>query len=171
MNIISLLWEEVRAPCSSSTRENRKWWRLVSHFIEEKNTDPGVFLSIESKCVRFDVLIRITTGYCGTVIDNVKIINLLYFTNLVYFYFAFWECVTVSCAGNVGPEQQSTEDVLDFLSQSSDMEDFGSVHSEPEAETHIMSCYHGIYANGAVRQCEMSSTEQLAKTSKYVFLS
>ncbi|MCJ8728298.1 hypothetical protein PDJAM_G00002840 [Pangasius djambal] len=68
--------------------------------------------------------------------------------------------------GNVGAEQQSPEDVLEFLSQTSDMEDFDSVHSEPEAETHIMSCYHGIYANGAVRQCELSSTEQHAKTSE-----
>ncbi|XP_053092590.1 uncharacterized protein LOC113526741 isoform X1 [Pangasianodon hypophthalmus] len=68
--------------------------------------------------------------------------------------------------GSVGAEQQSPEDVLEFLSQTSDMEDFDSVNSEPEAETHIMSCYHGIYANGAVRQCEMSSTEQPAKTSE-----
>lgn len=72
----------------------------------------------------------------------------------------------MSCAGSVGAEQQSTEDILEFLSQTSDMADFDSVHSEPEAETHIMSCYNGIYANGAERQCEMSNTEQHAKTSK-----
>lgn len=75
----------------------------------------------------------------------------------------------MSCAGNVGPEQQSTGDILDFLSQTSDADNFGSVHSEPEAETQIMSCYHGVYANGAVRQCEMSGTEQRAQTSKYAF--
>ncbi|KAK3571126.1 hypothetical protein QTP86_001922 [Hemibagrus guttatus] len=68
--------------------------------------------------------------------------------------------------GSVGAEQQSTEDILEFLSQTSDMEDIDGVHSEPEAETHIMSCYHGIYANGTVRQCEIASTEQHAKTSK-----
>lgn len=73
-------------------------------------------------------------------------------------------------AGSVGPEQQSTEDILDFLSQTSDVDNFGSVGSEPEAETRLMSCYHGIYGTGAVRQCEMSSSEQRAKTSMYVFL-
>lgn len=72
----------------------------------------------------------------------------------------------MSRAGSAGAEHQSPEDIADFLSQASDMEDSDSAHSEPEAEAHIMSCYHGIYANGAVRQCEMSSTEQLAKTSK-----
>lgn len=72
----------------------------------------------------------------------------------------------MSHAGSVGAEPQSTEDILDFLSQTSDTEDFDSVHSEPEAETHIMSCYHGMYASGAVRQCEMTSTEQHAKASK-----
>ncbi|KAF4088557.1 hypothetical protein AMELA_G00084030 [Ameiurus melas] len=68
--------------------------------------------------------------------------------------------------GSVGTEQQSTEDILEFLSQTSDLEDLVSDHSEPEAETHILSCYNGIYANGAVQQCEMSSTEQHAKPSK-----
>lgn len=72
----------------------------------------------------------------------------------------------MSHAGNVGTEQQSTEDILEFLSQTSDMEDLVSDPSDPEAETHIMSCYNGIYANGAVQQCEMSSTEQHAKPSK-----
>ncbi|TSL82474.1 Zinc finger protein 90 [Bagarius yarrelli] len=68
--------------------------------------------------------------------------------------------------GSVGAEQQNTEDILEFLSQTSDTEDFDGVHSEPEAETHIMSCYHGISASGSVRQCEMASKEQHAKTSK-----
>ncbi|XP_060777293.1 uncharacterized protein LOC132886543 isoform X3 [Neoarius graeffei] len=68
--------------------------------------------------------------------------------------------------GSVGAEQQSNEDILEFLSQTSDMEDLDGVHSEPEAEAHIMSCYNGINGNGAERQCEMSSSEQHAKTSK-----
>lgn len=72
----------------------------------------------------------------------------------------------MSSAGSVGAEQQSNEDILEFLSQTSDMEDLDGVHSEPEAEAHIMSCYNGINGNGAERQCEMSSSEQHAKTSK-----
>ncbi|XP_058252281.1 uncharacterized protein LOC131357349 isoform X3 [Hemibagrus wyckioides] len=72
--------------------------------------------------------------------------------------------INIPCSG--GAEQQSTEDILEFLSQTSDMEDVDGVSSEPEGETHIMSCYHGIYANGTGRQCEIGSTEQHAKTSK-----
>lgn len=72
----------------------------------------------------------------------------------------------MSCAGSVGAEQQSTEDVLEFLSQTSDMVDTDSVNSEPEAETHIMSCYHGVYSKGIVLQCETASPDQHAKMSK-----
>lgn len=72
----------------------------------------------------------------------------------------------MSSAGSGGAEQQSTEDILEFLSQTSDMEDVDGVSSEPEGETHIMSCYHGIYANGTGRQCEIGSMDQHAKTSK-----
>ncbi|XP_060726856.1 uncharacterized protein LOC132846248 isoform X1 [Tachysurus vachellii] len=67
---------------------------------------------------------------------------------------------------SVGAEQQSTEDVLEFLSHTSDMEDTDSVNSEPEAETHILSCYHGVYSKGIVLQCETASLEQHAKMPK-----
>ncbi|XP_053349709.1 uncharacterized protein LOC128519837 isoform X1 [Clarias gariepinus] len=70
--------------------------------------------------------------------------------------------------GNVGAEQQSAEDVLQFLSRPSDTENCESVHSEPETETHLMSCYHDICANGAVRQCESTDSEQHAKTSNRI---
>ncbi|KAI5620578.1 zinc finger protein 576, tandem duplicate 2 [Silurus asotus] len=63
-------------------------------------------------------------------------------------------------------EQPRSEDILEFLSQTSDREDYEGVHSEPEAETHILSCYCGIYANGAVRPCEIANAEQHANISK-----
>ncbi|KAL6489416.1 hypothetical protein MHYP_G00031570 [Metynnis hypsauchen] len=53
--------------------------------------------------------------------------------------------------GDVGTEQQSAQGFLEFLSQSSDTEDGDNFQSEPEAETHIMSCYHGIRTNRAVQ--------------------
>ncbi|XP_036449720.1 uncharacterized protein LOC118823945 isoform X2 [Colossoma macropomum] len=57
--------------------------------------------------------------------------------------------------GDVGTEQQSAQGFLEFLSQSSDTDDVDNFQSEPEAETHIMSCYHGIRTNRAV-QVELS---------------
>ncbi|XP_017557576.2 uncharacterized protein LOC108429978 isoform X2 [Pygocentrus nattereri] len=53
--------------------------------------------------------------------------------------------------GDVGTEQQSAQGFLEFLSQSSDTEDGDNFQSEPEAETHIMSCYHGIRTKRAVQ--------------------
>ncbi|XP_066539340.1 uncharacterized protein [Hoplias malabaricus] len=53
-------------------------------------------------------------------------------------------------------EQQSTQGFLEFLSQSSDTEDTDNFQSEPEAETHIMSCYHGICTNKTIQQHEVS---------------
>lgn len=54
--------------------------------------------------------------------------------------------------GDVSAEQQRTQDFLEFLSENSDTDDADSVHSEPEAETILMSCYHGIQSNGTVHQ-------------------
>ncbi|KAL7886616.1 hypothetical protein AOLI_G00043370 [Acnodon oligacanthus] len=53
--------------------------------------------------------------------------------------------------GDVGTEQQSAQGFLEFLSQSSDTEDGDNFQSEPEAETHVMSCYHGIRTNREVQ--------------------
>lgn len=68
-------------------------------------------------------------------------------------------------AGNVGTEQLNTIDLLDFLSQNSDTEDFDQVQSEPEAEALVVSCYHGIQTNGKVQQ-EKSSMEEYFRNLK-----
>lgn len=47
-------------------------------------------------------------------------------------------------------EQQRTQGFLEFLSENTDAVDAGNIHSEPEAETIVMSCYHGIQSNGTV---------------------
>lgn len=57
---------------------------------------------------------------------------------------------TSSEDGDVSGEQQSTQGFLEFLSQNSDAGDSDNVHSEPEAETILMSCYHGIQNNATV---------------------
>lgn len=54
--------------------------------------------------------------------------------------------------GDVSAEQQRTQGFLEFLSENSDTDDADSVHSEPEAETILMSCYHGIQSNGTVHR-------------------
>lgn len=54
--------------------------------------------------------------------------------------------------GDVSGEQQSTQGFLEFLSQNSDAGDSDIVHSEPEAETILMSCYNGIQNNATVHQ-------------------
>ncbi|KAG9275933.1 hypothetical protein AMEX_G8177 [Astyanax mexicanus] len=56
----------------------------------------------------------------------------------------------------VGTEQQSSKGFLEFLSQSSDSEDTDNFQSDPEAETHVMSCYNGICINRGVQQHETS---------------
>ncbi|XP_048009554.1 uncharacterized protein LOC125243774 isoform X2 [Megalobrama amblycephala] len=55
-------------------------------------------------------------------------------------------------AGDVSAEQQRTQGFLEFLSENSDTDDADSIHSEPEAETILMSCYHGIQSNGTVHR-------------------
>uniref|UniRef100_A0A673JHX6 Uncharacterized LOC107723481 n=1 Tax=Sinocyclocheilus rhinocerous TaxID=307959 RepID=A0A673JHX6_9TELE len=59
---------------------------------------------------------------------------------------------TTSEEGDVSAEQQRTRGFLEFLSENSDTDDADNVHSEPEAETIVMSCYHGIQSNGTVHQ-------------------
>ncbi|XP_059364609.1 uncharacterized protein LOC132103497 [Carassius carassius] len=54
--------------------------------------------------------------------------------------------------GDVSAEQQRTQGFLEFLSENSDTDDADNVHSEPEAETIVMSCYHGIQSTGTVHQ-------------------
>lgn len=60
-------------------------------------------------------------------------------------------CFTVSI-GDANSEQQRTQGFLEFLSENMDTNDAGNIHSEPEAETIVMSCYHGIQSNGTVHQ-------------------
>lgn len=60
-------------------------------------------------------------------------------------------CVIVF-VGDVNSEQQRTQGFLEFLSENSDTDEAYNVHSEPEAETIVMSCYHGIQSNGTVNQ-------------------
>ncbi|XP_065117007.1 zinc finger protein 576, tandem duplicate 1 [Paramisgurnus dabryanus] len=59
---------------------------------------------------------------------------------------------TNSEEGDVSAEQQSTQGFLEFLSQNSDSDESPVVHSEPEAETILMSCYHGIQSNATGHQ-------------------
>lgn len=54
--------------------------------------------------------------------------------------------------GDVNSEQQRTRGFLEFLSENSDTDEVDNVHSEPEAETIVMSCYHGIQSNVTVHQ-------------------
>ncbi|XP_055065993.2 zinc finger protein 576, tandem duplicate 1 [Misgurnus anguillicaudatus] len=54
--------------------------------------------------------------------------------------------------GDVSAEQQSTQGFLEFLSQNSDSDESPVVHSEPEAETILMSCYHGIQSSATGHQ-------------------
>ncbi|XP_073704087.1 zinc finger protein 576, tandem duplicate 1 [Garra rufa] len=54
--------------------------------------------------------------------------------------------------GDANAEQQRTQGFLEFLSENSDTDDADNVHSEPEAETIVMSCYHGIQSRGTVHQ-------------------
>ncbi|XP_050987753.1 uncharacterized protein LOC127178731 isoform X2 [Labeo rohita] len=54
--------------------------------------------------------------------------------------------------GDVSAEQQRTQGFLEFLSENSDTDDADNVHSEPEAETIVMSCYQGIQSNGTAHQ-------------------
>uniref|UniRef100_A0A8C2JJJ5 C2H2-type domain-containing protein n=1 Tax=Cyprinus carpio TaxID=7962 RepID=A0A8C2JJJ5_CYPCA len=61
---------------------------------------------------------------------------------------------TTSEEGDVSAEQQRAQGFLEFLSENSDTDDADNVHSEPEAETMVMSCYHGIQSNGTVHQNE-----------------
>lgn len=64
---------------------------------------------------------------------------------VLYMFFFF-----IVYVGDVSDEQQSTQGFLEFLSQNSDAGDSDIVHSEPEAETILMSCYHGIQNNTTV---------------------
>ncbi|XP_056331527.1 uncharacterized protein LOC130243391 [Danio aesculapii] len=57
---------------------------------------------------------------------------------------------TNSEEGDVISEQQRTQGFLEFLSENTDAVDAGNIHSEPEAETIVLSCYHGIQSNGTV---------------------
>ncbi|XP_052474464.1 uncharacterized protein LOC128030685 isoform X1 [Carassius gibelio] len=59
---------------------------------------------------------------------------------------------TASEEGDVSAERQRIQGFLEFLSENSDMDDADNVHSEPEAETIVMSCYHGIQSKGTVHQ-------------------
>lgn len=57
--------------------------------------------------------------------------------------------------GDVSGEHQSTQGFLEFLSQNSDAGDSDIVHSEPEAETILMSCYHGLQNSATVHPNEV----------------
>ncbi|XP_026863005.2 uncharacterized protein LOC113575613 isoform X2 [Electrophorus electricus] len=67
--------------------------------------------------------------------------------------------------GDLGTEHQSPQHLLEFLSQSSDTEEFDNFQSEPDAEALIMSCYHGIHTNGAMKQKELSVYEEGGRNS------
>ncbi|XP_039535401.1 uncharacterized protein LOC120484355 [Pimephales promelas] len=69
---------------------------------------------------------------------------------------------TNSEEGDVSAEQQRTQSFLEFLSDNSDTDDVDNVHSEPEAETIVMSCYHGIQCNDTVHQ---KGTERCVRTT------
>ncbi|XP_056123579.1 uncharacterized protein LOC130101758 [Rhinichthys klamathensis goyatoka] len=69
---------------------------------------------------------------------------------------------TNSEEGDVSAEQQRTQSFLEFLSDNSDTDDADNVHSEPEAETIVMSCYHGIQCNDTVHQ---KGTERCVRTT------
>ncbi|XP_056617920.1 uncharacterized protein LOC130432535 isoform X2 [Triplophysa dalaica] len=62
---------------------------------------------------------------------------------------------TSSEDGDVSGEHQSTQGFLEFLSQNSDAGDSDIVHSEPEAETILMSCYHGLQNSATVHPNEV----------------
>ncbi|XP_016141322.1 zinc finger protein 576, tandem duplicate 1 isoform X1 [Sinocyclocheilus grahami] len=71
---------------------------------------------------------------------------------------------TTSEEGDVNSEQQRTQGFLEFLSENSDTDDADNVHSEPEAETIVMSCYHGIQNNGTVHQNGRERCDSSGKT-------
>ncbi|XP_076826281.1 uncharacterized protein LOC143473270 isoform X2 [Brachyhypopomus gauderio] len=73
-------------------------------------------------------------------------------------------CGTVE--GDLGTEHQSSQDLLEFLSQSSDTEEFDGLQSEPEAETLILSCYDCIHTSGTMKQQEASSNEESGRDSR-----
>ncbi|KAL1259481.1 hypothetical protein QQF64_010058 [Cirrhinus molitorella] len=54
--------------------------------------------------------------------------------------------------GDANAEQQKTQGFLEFLSENSDTDDVDNVYCEPEAETIVMSCYHGIQSNATIHQ-------------------
>ncbi len=54
--------------------------------------------------------------------------------------------------GDVNSEQLRTQGFLEFLSENSDTDEADNIHFEPEAETIVMSCYHGIQSNDTVNQ-------------------
>uniref|UniRef100_A0A8C1LYX9 C2H2-type domain-containing protein n=1 Tax=Cyprinus carpio TaxID=7962 RepID=A0A8C1LYX9_CYPCA len=72
---------------------------------------------------------------------------------------------TTSEEGDVNSEQQRTQGFLEFLSENSDTDDADNVHSEPEAETMVMSCYHGIQSNGTVHQNGRERCDSSEKTN------
>lgn len=72
---------------------------------------------------------------------------------------------TISEEGDVNAEQQRTQSFLEFLSENSDTDDADNVHSEPEAETIVMSCYHGIQSNGTAHQKDTDRCGPSGKTT------
>ncbi|XP_067304795.1 uncharacterized protein [Pseudorasbora parva] len=71
---------------------------------------------------------------------------------------------TNSEEGDASAEKQRTQSFLEFLSENSDTDDNAdNVHSEPEAETIVISCYHGIQSNGTVHQ---KGTERCGPSDK-----
>ncbi|XP_052433931.1 uncharacterized protein LOC127974592 isoform X1 [Carassius gibelio] len=78
---------------------------------------------------------------------------------------------TTSEEGDDTSEQQRTQGFLEFLSENSDTDDADNVHSEPEAETIVMSCYHGIQSISTVHQngrerCDSSGKKNVAGSLK-----
>lgn len=65
---------------------------------------------------------------------------------------AYFQSVFYCFLGDDTSEQQRTQGFLEFLSENSDTDDADNVHSEPEAETIVMSCYHGIQSISTVHQ-------------------
>ncbi|XP_058602750.1 uncharacterized protein LOC131521747 [Onychostoma macrolepis] len=72
---------------------------------------------------------------------------------------------TTSEEGDVNSEEQRTQGFLEFLSENSDTDEADNVHSEPEAETIVMSCYHGIQSNGTVHQNGRERCDPSGKTN------
>ncbi|KAJ8388884.1 hypothetical protein AAFF_G00126400 [Aldrovandia affinis] len=59
--------------------------------------------------------------------------------------------------GEVNTEQQSSEELIEFLQQKSDAEHSDSSDSEPEGEAYAMACYHDSMTGGSMSTNKISS--------------